>query len=290
MSAADAGQAAFAPAKVNLALHVTGRRSDGYHELDSLVAFAAIGDELRLRPAADFSLTVRGPFAAAVPAGPDNLAWRAARAAVARWPEAFAPLAITLTKNLPAAAGLGGGSADAAAVLRAMSAIANRPPPPRDLAALALSLGADVPACLHARAARMRGIGGIVTPLAGWPDMPAVLANPGLAVPTAEVFAALEDVPGRPLPPLPARLSREEAMRWLARTGNDLQAAAVARRPVIGHCLRELAALPGCRLARMTGSGATCFALFDDAAAARAAARRLQARHAGWWVEATILS
>ena len=290
MSAADAAQTAFAPAKVNLALHVISRCADGYHELDSLVTFADIGDELRLRPAADFALSLRGPFAATVPAGPDNLVWHAARAAVRRWPEAFAPLAITLTKNLPAAAGLGGGSADAAAVLRAMNAIADSPPSPRDLAALALSLGADVPVCLHAQAARMGGIGETVTPLHDWPRLPAVLANPGLAVPTAQVFAALDGPSGRPLPPLPARIDREAAICWLAQTGNDLQPAAVALHPAIGHCLCELAALPGSRLARMSGSGATCFALFDDATAARAAARRLKARHAGWWVVATILS
>lgn len=289
MISAAGEQTAFASAKVNLALHVTGRRPDGYHELDSLVAFADVGDELRVTPAADFSLTVRGPFAATVPAGADNLVWRAAVAVVERWPEVFAPLAITLTKNLPAVAGLGGGSADAAAVLRAMSVIADRPPPPNELAALALSLGADVPVCLHARAARMRGIGEIVTPLAAWPELPAVLANPGVAAPTAEVFAALGGPSGRPLPPLPARIDREAAIHWLAQTGNDLQPAAVSLHSAIGHCLRELAVLPGRRLVRMSGSGATCFALFDDAATARAAARSLKRRHADWWVVDAIL-
>ena len=289
-----------APAKVNLALHVTARRPDGYHVLDSLVAFADVGDELILRPARSVSLEMTGPFALAladVPAD-ENLVLKAARQLLQAWPAHFAPVHIRLHKRLPVAAGLGGGSADAAAVLRGMIRLHGPPPDAqfeKRLSALALALGADVPVCLHDRACRMQGIGECIDPLPALPDLPAVLVNPGVPVSTPAVFSRLGVKPGRPagsslprpLPPASADLA--QWLDWLATCRNDLEAPAMAEAPVIGECLEALAALPGVRLVRMSGSGATCFALFDEMNAARQAARALAGDHAGWWVAACRL-
>ena len=269
---------ACAPAKVNLALHVTGRRDDGYHLLDSLVAFADAGDRLTVRLSDAPALDLRGPMAAGVPAGDDNLVLRAARLMAA-------PVRVTLDKNLPAAAGMGGGSSDAAACLRAVAQLTGQALP--DAATLA-GLGADVPVCLAARAARMRGIGDDVTVLPDFPPLRAVLVNPGVAVPTGAVFAALERADNAPMPAtLPRWPDAGALIDWLARQRNDLQAPAVARAPVIGAVLDALGARPGCVLARMSGSGATCFGLFHDAAAARDAAAALA--RPGWWVRAVTL-
>jgi len=302
MSAADpSGSITLtAPAKVNLALHVTARRADGYHELDSLVAFADVGDVLTLRPAADFSLEVTGPFAAALAGVPaeDNLVLKAARCLVQAWPGRFSPVHMRLEKRLPVAAGIGGGSADAAAVLAGMIRLFG--PPPDEtfddrLRALALELGADVPVCLQGRACRMEGIGERITPLPALPGLPAVLVNPGVPVSTPAVFARLGLTPGKaagsgltdPLPPADAGIA--QWLEWLSTCRNDLEAPAKAEAPVIGACLEALAALPGVRLVRMSGSGATCFALFDQADAAEAAARLLEGRHPDWWVTANRL-
>ncbi|KUF09759.1 4-(cytidine 5'-diphospho)-2-C-methyl-D-erythritol kinase [Pseudoponticoccus marisrubri] len=264
---------AFAPAKVNLTLHVTGRRDDGYHLLDSLVMFADIGDRVTVRPADEISLSVTGPFAEGVPNDARNLCWRAA--------QAFgAPVAITLDKQLPAAAGVGGGSSDAAAVLRAMEAAFGRPAPVDPL-----TLGADVPVCTVAHAAHMAGIGERVLPLTMAP-IPAVLVNPGVSVATPEVFAALASPDNAPMTPWPEGGGTAATLRWLATQRNDLQAPAIACAPVIAEVLD---ALKGADLARMSGSGATCFGLFEDAAAAEACAAELSAAHPGWWVRATTL-
>ena len=267
---------ARAPAKINLTLHVTGRRPDGYHLLDSLVVFADLGDVLRVAPAETASLRVTGPMADGVPTGPENLVRRAA--------ELMGVAAeIELEKHLPAAAGIGGGSSDAAATLRALAELTGRPPP-----AEVARLGADVPVCLAARPARMRGIGERVSPVSGLPDLAAVLVNPGAAVPTPEVFARLERRENPPMPdPLPRWETAAELVRWLAAQRNDLEAAARAVAPEIGTALAALAAMPGCGLARMSGSGATCFGLFADRAAAGAAAAALA--RPGWWVRAVTL-
>lgn len=267
----------FAPAKINLALHVTGRRADGYHLLDSLVVFAGVGDRIVARRDGALSLAIEGPMAAGLDAGEGNLVLRAARLAglAAR---------LTLTKVLPLASGIGGGSADAAATLRALGRLWGRPLP--DPTAVAL-LGADVPVCLAGRPARMEGVGERLSPLPQLPAAWLVLANPGVAVPTPAVFAALTDRNQPPLPPLPGGWPDAQALaEWLGATRNDLEPPACAIAPAIGAARAAVAALPGCLLARMSGSGVTCFGLFADEMAARRGARLLSEAHSGWWVVA----
>jgi len=273
-----AAVAAFAPAKINLALHVTGRRTDGYHLLDSLVVFADIGDRLDVALAEAPALTITGPKGAGLSAGPDNLCLRAA---------AFfsASARITLDKHLPAEAGIGGGSSDAAAVLRALSALTERRVPPGSEA-----LGADVPVCLAARATRMQGIGEALTPVAGLPPLHAVLVNPGVAVPTPEIFRRLDrrENPGLPvLPPLPDAAA---VAGWLKATRNDLEPPALAIAPEIGAVLSALDSQPGCLLARMSGSGATCFGIFPDEDTAGKAALSIREAKPGWWTRPTTLT
>ena len=256
-----------APAKINLALHVTGQRGDGYHLLDSLVVFTALGDRITIAPGA-LSLTVTGPFGPAVPPGDDNLCLRAARAVDAE-------AAILLKKTLPPASGIGGGTADAAAVLRALGRVPDQPQ----------MLGADLPACLLSRPLRMQGVGEVLTPLS-LPDLHLLLVNPRVELPTPQVFAALtrRDNPG--LPDLPHVSDAAALTDWLRGTRNDLQAAALTLAPVIGDCLAALDGA-GAALSRMSGSGATCFGIFPDAAAAQAAAARIGSMQPGWWVRAT---
>jgi len=267
-------------AKINLTLHVTGRRADGYHLLDSLVVFVGVGDRLRARPATDLTLRIAGPQAAGLPAGDDNLVLRAARA--------FGPApgaALVLDKHLPVASGIGGGSADAAAALRVLAALWGRPLP--DPAAV-LALGADVPVCLAGRPSRMQGVGEVLTPLPHpLPPAHAVLVNPGVAVATPAVFARLTRRDGAPMPdPLPRLTDLAALTDFLAAMRNDLEPAAIALAPPVALARAALAAQPGCRLARMSGSGATCFGLFATAPAAQAAARAIGAAHPGWWVAA----
>lgn len=269
----------FAPAKVNLTLHVTGRRDDGYHLLDSLVAFADVGDRLSVSLTDTPQLEVTGPMAAGVPADGGNLALRAVRLM-------GADVHVTLDKRLPAAAGLGGGSSDAAACIRAVAALTGQPLPDAQAAA---SLGADVPVCLIARAARMRGIGEDVAPLAAFPFLNAILVNPGVAVPTGTVFGRMTQTSN---PQMSARLpdwpDAAALIAWLAAQRNDLQEPAIALQPVIGDVLETIATQPGCGLARMSGSGATCFGLFGTQTQAQQAARALA--RPGWWVRAVTLS
>jgi 4-diphosphocytidyl-2-C-methyl-D-erythritol kinase len=278
--AASAGLAVQEPAraKVNLCLHVTGRRADGYHLLDSLVTFAAIGDEIRAVPAAGLTLAIEGPFAAGLGAGPDNLVLRAANTL-----RGARGAAISLTKNLPVASGIGGGSADAAATLRALARLWDVPLPD---AGAVLALGADVPVCLAGVSTRMSGIGEVLAPVS-LPPFAMVLANPGVAVPTGAVFSRLARRDNPPLPapgdfPDPAGL-----FGWLRSQRNDLEAPAVAAAPVIASVIAALAAQPGCALARMSGSGATVFGLFARESEAEAAAARLRAVEPGWWVAAS---
>ncbi len=276
-----------APAKVNLALHVTGRRADGYHLLDSLVVFARppAADVVRLVPGRP-GLAATGPFAHALPAAGDNIAARAVAAVLG--PQTAASVGIEIEKHLPVAAGIGGGSADAAAALRA--AIRLSPDgAPADLAGIALALGADVPVCLAGRPARMAGIGERVAPLAAGalPPLPLVLANPGVPVATADVFRALVRRDNAPLPPVPPRFAGPDAVAaFLAATRNDLEAPARAVAPPIDAALAALSAA-GASLARLSGSGATCFGLFADRAGAEAAARRIARERPDWWVVAT---
>lgn len=267
-----------APAKLNLDLRVVGRRPDGYHLLDSLVVFADLGDELTFAEAPDLRLELTGPMAGELPAGGANLVRRAAEALAAAAGVAPPRAAIRLDKRLPVAAGLGGGSADAAATLRGLGRQWGVEIGPDRLAALALGLGADVPVCLGLRPARVRGVGERLDPVRGLRPLDLVLANPRRPLATAAVFRALR-LDGRGPNGSTARGS------WLA-SRNDLEAPARALLPLIGEVLAALAAVPGCALARMSGSGPTCFGLFPDAAAARAAALGLRARHPGWWIAA----
>lgn len=275
-----------AAAKINLALHVTGRRDDGYHLLDSVVMFADVGDVLAAEPAPNTTLAIDGPFGAGLQAEADNLVLKAARAMAAHSPK-VPPAAFRLTKNLPVASGIGGGSADAAAAMRALARLAGIDPSTDEMAALALALGADVPVCLKGLACRMSGIGERIEPWPGLPPVAAVLVNPGVPVSTPDVFRTLGLAKGGPafdaLPPY-----RGDLIDWLTSCRNDLEAPAVQVQPMVGEALAAIHATPGCRLARMSGSGATCFGLFDGLAQAQAAATAL--RRPGWWSVATTLA
>ncbi len=283
----------IARAKVNLALHITGQRGDGYHRLDSIVAFARLtganglaGDRLAIsfaEVAAAPRLTVDGPFAAHVPDGPQN---SAAAAAVA----CGGIGAIHLTKALPVAAGIGGGSADAAAVLSAVAA--RRGIPVATLMGLALSLGADVPVCLLGEPARMSGIGEEIAPLT-LPPLPCVLLNPGVPVSTPAVFAALQEKNNPPLPDAPPPETPDALIAFLESQRNDLEAPAIGLVPEIGAALAAVRDTNGCRLARMSGSGGTVFGLYGSLEARDAAAAALAARaaseHSGWWIAPALI-
>ncbi len=285
---ADGWIACDAPAKLNLFLKVVGRRDDGYHLLDSLAAFASVGDRLRVRPSTELAFKVHGRFADAVPSGAaaeDNLVVRAARLLA----EAFgrsADVEIELEKSLPAAAGLGGGSADAAATLRALAALWRVDDEDPRIAALAGRLGADVPVCLASRTSRMRGIGDALEPAPSLAGVPVLLANPGVPVSTPDVFRAFGGAFSAPLDRFDPPREPSALARWLDACGNDLQAPAMSLAPVIGTVIEALGGQPGCLSARMSGSGATCFGLFGSEAACGAAAARLQSAEPGWWARA----
>ena len=265
-------------AKVNLALRVLGRRPDGYHELDSIVAFADICDVLTLAPSAELALTLSGPFAADLRATPDNTvlsAWHAL-APVA----GLKPVAFHLEKNLPLAAGVGGGSADAAAALRGLVRLFDLKVSPSELDSLALKLGADVPVCLASRKLRMQGIGEILAPTEVAIPNAVVLVNPGIQLPTAKVFETLGLEPGEPW----ARRG-ENPSPW----HNDLTAPAIKCVPQVAAVLAALASQPNATASSMSGSGATCFATFDSLQQAKAAAASIGKAHPAWWVVATTL-
>lgn len=303
-----------APAKVNLTLRVLGRRHDGYHELESLVAFAGVADTLTFAPGAEWSIEVNGPTALDAGADADNLVLKAASELASRIPGL--PVGrFRLTKRLPVAAGLGGGSSDAAAALRLLAGAAGLPLGQdalhTALVESARATGADVPVCLEPRARMMAGIGERIGPALELPPLFAVLVNPRVAVPTPMVFRALALEPGQALessrgtgggngtdtglartaPASFASLNRDRTglLGWLAAERNDLQAPASKIAPVIAETLAALAASAGCRLARMSGSGATCFGLYDDCHAAARAARSLRDAHPGWWIAPTLL-
>jgi 4-diphosphocytidyl-2-C-methyl-D-erythritol kinase len=276
-------------AKINLWLHVIGRRDDGYHLLDSLVVFAGVGDTVEVRHAhaladGEVALTVSGPFARDLPTDGGNLVVRAAQrlASVLVAPPPAA--AIHLIKRLPPASGIGGGSADAAATLRALACLWRVSIPEEMLASLALSLGADVPVCLAGFPAFVGGIGESIAPAPPLPAAWLVLANPRVAVPTAEVFRRRDGDFSAPAPFAEPPGDAAALALSLAHRSNDLTLPALAHAPVIGDVLAALARLDGALLARMSGSGATCFALFATAAAARAGARVLAAEKPQWWV------
>lgn len=281
------GVKVFAPAKLNLFLHVGERRQDGYHELESLIAFAEAGDRLEFTPSTELQLKLSGPFAAQVPRGGDNLVLKAARALNER-----AGATITLEKNLPVEAGLGGGSADAAATLRGLNALWRVERSEAELVELAASLGSDVPACVLSRPCWMEGRGERVAATAPLPSLPVVLVNPGVMLPTSAVFAALNarSGVGSIRPPRAPMQSMWDLIAYLDNAENDLEAPASRQRPVIDEALEALNHEPGCVMAQMSGSGATCFALFDGQQFAFGAAERIAQEHPNWWVRSTRLA
>lgn len=273
-------QTEFAPAKINLTLHVTGQRADGYHVLDSLVVFAGVGDRVSADLATVSSLQITGPMAAGLTPGPDNLVQRAADLMGCH-------ASLVLEKHLPVSSGIGGGSADAAATLRLLSRITGQPLP--DEGAV-LSLGADVPVCLQGRPLRMQGVGERLTPVPPLPAAWLVLVNPGVGVATPAVFRALASKINSPMPEaIPTFAAAADLAAFLSEHRNDLEAPALSIHPVIGTVRSRIAASPGCRIARMSGSGATCFGLFDTEAEARSARRQIQTDHPQWWVSAAPL-
>ncbi len=282
-----------APAKINLSLHVLGRRPDGYHELESLVAFAGAGDALSLQPGPALALAVSGSTAPAAGDPADNLVIKAAHALAERI-EGLHLGAFNLVKRLPVAAGIGGGSSDAASALRLLARANDLAPDDPRLFEAARATGADVPVCLEPRARMMRGIGERLGEPLDLSPLAAVLVNPGVALETRQVFARLALVPGQSLgraahPGVAPSASPAALLALLGATRNDMEAAARDLVPAVARCLTVLANCAGNRLARMSGSGTTCFGLFDDCRAAARAAQAIRATEPGWWVKPTIL-
>jgi 4-diphosphocytidyl-2-C-methyl-D-erythritol kinase len=283
---------ARAPAKINLTLHVLGRRADGYHDLESLVAFAGVGDTLTFAPGEELALAISGPGAAGLRGEADNLVLRAARELAQR-----ANLQLGrfhLVKRLPLASGIGGGSSDAAAALRLLAQHNGLAIWDARVLDAARATGADVPVCLDARARMMCGVGErLGKPLTPAPLF-AVLVNPGLGVETRAVFSRLGLQPGESMdaptdPPIPRSADRGTLLSILRAARNDLEDAACSIAPVIGDVLAILRAAKASRLARMSGSGATCFALFEDCRPAARAARAIRHEHPAWWIKPTVL-
>ena len=282
-----------ARAKINLALRVIRRLPDGYHQLDMLIGFAQdVGDAIEISPADDIHFDIDGPFAAALLHEDARLnlvtraAWLLREATGVR-----AGAHIHLTKNLPVASGIGGGSADAAAVLTGLQRLWGTKLSHGALADLGLRLGADVPMCLYGAACTVGGIGEAITPLRGGLPGVVLLVNPGVKVATRPVFAALDlERTSGPLAPLPASFPTPQALAcYVSAMGNDLAPASISIEPVIGDCISAIAATSGCLAAQMTGSGATCFGLFEDAATARAAWNRISRAHPDWWAAVSRL-
>ena len=277
-----------ARAKINLFLHVGTRRDDGFHPLQSLAVFPVAGDRLAAEEAADLSLQLDGPFAPLL-TGEDNLVLRAARALAER-AGCLAQAHLVLTKNLPVASGIGGGSADAAAALKALTRLWRLDLDEKALREIGADIGSDVPVCVASEPSFMEGRGEILTPVPVLPRLSLLLVNPGVAVATKDVFAALRDRHG-----VDEKLPRgnfgdlADLLRFLETTGNDLEAPAIALRPVIGNVLKALAGTPGALFSRMSGSGATCFALMADDDCCRRAAALLKQRQPDWWVEASFV-
>jgi 4-diphosphocytidyl-2-C-methyl-D-erythritol kinase len=279
-----------AQAKINLTLHVTGRRTDGYHDLESLVVFAGVHDDLTFTPGDDWGLSVKGPMAAFCGPAEDNLILKAAWNLAALWPK-VRPGHFALTKRLPAQAGIGGGSADAAAALRLLAASAGSEPPGDDtLRRAAVSTGADVAVCLLSKAQMMRGLGDQLEPVGGLPGLFAVLVNPGAKVETKAAFARFGLKPGdRRSGAIHPVIDAAAFHESLAKGRNDFEPIALETAPAVGEALKALRHQASCQLARMSGSGSTCFGLFPDCHSAAQAARRMKAKHLDWWIVPTLL-
>lgn len=280
--------AEHAPAKINLFLHVGDKRADGYHALQSLVAFTRAGDMLQFAPADDVRLNICGPFGAGLSAGADNLVVRAARA-LQEHTGVKKGAAISLTKNLPVASGIGGGSSDCAAALRGLVKLWNLAPTQDELCDIGETLGSDVPVCVAGRPQFMEGRGEVLTALPPLPELPIVLVNPGVGVSTGKVFAAMGERHGIGLPTPPSFAGAEDLLAYLRGTANDMEAPARTLAPVISEVIAAIAD-QGALLARMSGSGATCFGLFESDAAAEQAAAAISSRAPAWWVVPTWLA
>jgi 4-diphosphocytidyl-2-C-methyl-D-erythritol kinase len=281
---------AFAPAKINLFLHVGEKRDDGFHELESLVAFAEVGDALTFERSDSLTLSLDGPFSAGLEKGSDNLVLRAAKTLAAHAGRRAAA-EIRLTKNLPVASGIGGGSADAAATLRGLARLWGLEVSSPELWAIAATLGSDVPVCIESRAVWMEGRGERITPAGALPAMAMVLVNPRVAVSTADAFRRLSERRGTGKVDHSTQMAtRSDVLALLKTTTNDLEAPARSIAPVIDDVLGELARMPDVEFHRMSGSGATCFGLFEDDNAADMAAIALSHSHPQWWVQATRIA
>ena len=282
-----------APAKINLTLHIVGRRADGWHEIESLVVFTRSGDTLTLEPGPTLSLAVRGPTATAAGDDQDNLVMRAARALAARV-DGLGLGAFTLTKRLPVAAGIGGGSSDAAAALRLLARANGLALDDPRVVAAAAATGADIPVCLAASARMMRGVGDRLGPPIRLPPLPALIVNPGVPLETKSVFGRMDLAPGwtttASAHPMIADGTPPDAIFTALKRGrNDMEDAACVLVPVVSDVLAVLGAARGCRLARMSGSGATCFGLFTDCRAVAKAKAAITRVHPGWWAKSTML-
>ena len=276
-----------APGKINLALHVIGRRDDGYHLLETLTVFTRFGDRVTISRAEEDVFSATGPFSSDVPSDEDNLVITARDRLRAAFPLAECPpVSITLEKNMPIASGLGGGSSDAAATLKALASIWELATTKSELAQLGPALGADVPMCVAARPLLASGIGEKISMVPDFPELSLVLVNPGVQVPTAQVFGGLKSHENDGLPALPGRLSLDTLVEWLKRTRNDLERCAKSIAPEIDDALHELG-LTGALVTRMSGSGATCFGLFENDTQAQGAAKHILRERPGWFVVAT---
>lgn len=274
-----------AAAKLNLFLHVTGKRTDGYHLLESLVAFTEFGDELTIEPAETLILDITGPFAGTLENGGENLVMKAARLLQSHTGCAQGAH-ISLQKNIPVGAGLGGGSSDAAAALLGLKKLWGSAISDAGLQILALKLGSDVPVCLLRQPAWMQGMGEILAPVDFHNALWVVLVNPRISLPTAEVFRRFSGSFASACPAPENFYSRNDLFTYIAPKHNMLEAAATALVPAIGDVLAAIGATE-CKLARMSGSGATCFGIYDNEISARQAAREIQRKHPNWWAVAT---
>ena len=282
----------FAPAKINLFLHVGDKRPDGYHDILSLVVFADVGDWFAATPADRLSLQITGPFAGPLSGETDNLVLQAARALSAWAAEHGVDIpgaALTLEKNLPIASGIGGGSSDAAAALLTLARLWALPIGIDEIRAIGLKLGADVPVCLNAQPAIMSGLGEVLKPAPRLPPFHLVLVNPGISVPTAQIFKALRTRTGTAEPKPFGGGTAHDLVLWLDHLMNDLAAPATAIAPDITRVETAITATQGCLLARMSGSGATCFGLYESRIEASTAAAALTKAHPNWWVKAAAL-
>ena len=277
---------AFAPAKINLALHVTGRRADGYHSIETLAVFTRFGDRVEVADAERDHFAVSGRYASDVPSDGGNLVIKARDALRLHCGSSVGPASISLQKNLPVASGIGGGSSDAAAVLRALVPLWRLSLNDAELARIGLMLGADLPMCLAGQPLLARGVGDDITPVPGFPALGLVLVNPGVAVSTPQVFANLQSPENGALPKLPATIDFHSLRNWLDITRNDLEPAATVMAPAIGAAKSALDRA-GSGFTRMSGSGATCFGLFETGNVAKRAAAVIRGRHPDWFVAAT---